>query len=81
MKVVGLASKVEEILKITQLYQVFPEFPDEPPHLRAFPRPPAAGIRGTSPLGPKRRRQSAAELTACHCNPFWKKWAKKERSS
>jgi len=44
MKVVGLASKVEEILKITQLYQVFPEFPTRPPHLRAFPRPPAAGI-------------------------------------
>lgn len=29
MKVVGLAPKVEEILKVTQLYQVFPEFPDE----------------------------------------------------
>lgn len=29
MRVVGLAPKVEEILKITQLYQVFPEYPDE----------------------------------------------------
>jgi anti-sigma B factor antagonist len=29
MRVIGLAPKVEEILKITQLYQVFPEFPDE----------------------------------------------------
>ncbi len=29
MRVVGLAPKVEEILKITQLYQVFPDFPDE----------------------------------------------------
>jgi len=29
LKVVGLAPKVEEILKVTQLYQVFPEFPDE----------------------------------------------------
>jgi anti-sigma B factor antagonist len=37
MKVVGLASKVEEILKMTQLYQVFPEFPDEASALRSFP--------------------------------------------
>jgi anti-anti-sigma regulatory factor len=29
LKVVGLAPKVEEILKVTQLYQVFPEFPAE----------------------------------------------------
>src|ERR1700747_1990376 len=29
MKVVGLSARVEEILKITQLYQVFPEFPSE----------------------------------------------------
>jgi len=37
MKVVGLAPKVEEILKITQLYQVFPEFPDEASALQSFP--------------------------------------------
>jgi anti-sigma B factor antagonist len=37
MKVVGLSSKVEEILKITKLYQVFPEFPDEEAALRSFP--------------------------------------------
>lgn len=37
MKVVGLTSKVEEILKITQLYKVFPEFPDEDAALRSFP--------------------------------------------
>lgn len=37
MKVVGLTSKVEEILKITQLYKVFPEFPDEDEALRSFP--------------------------------------------
>ncbi|HKM84164.1 MAG TPA: STAS domain-containing protein [Candidatus Acidoferrum sp.] len=37
MKVVGLASKVEEILKITQLYQVFPEYPDEASALESFP--------------------------------------------
>jgi anti-sigma B factor antagonist len=36
MKVVGLAPKVEEILKITQLYQVFPEFPDEASALQSF---------------------------------------------
>ena len=37
MKVVGLAPKVDEILKITQLYQVFPEFPDEASALESFP--------------------------------------------
>jgi anti-sigma B factor antagonist len=36
MKVVGLSSRVEEILKITQLYQVFPEFPDEASALESF---------------------------------------------
>ena len=37
MKVVGLTEKVEEILKITKLYQVFPEFQDEQSALRSFP--------------------------------------------
>ncbi len=37
MKVVGLTEKVEEILKITQLYQVFPEFKDEHAALQSFP--------------------------------------------
>jgi anti-sigma B factor antagonist len=37
MKVVGLLPKVEEILKITQLYQVFPEFPSEEAALQSFP--------------------------------------------
>ena len=37
MKVIGLSSKVEEILKITQLYQVFPEFPSEEAALQSFP--------------------------------------------
>src|SRR5215470_6308041 len=37
MKVVGLSKKVEEILKITQLYKVFPEFPDEEAALKSFP--------------------------------------------
>ena len=36
MKVVGLAPKIEEILRITQLYQVFPEFPDERTALQIF---------------------------------------------
>lgn len=36
MKVVGLAPKVEQILKVTQLYQVFPEFPDEASALESF---------------------------------------------
>jgi anti-sigma B factor antagonist len=38
VKVIGLSSKVEEILKITKLYQVFPEFPDEEAALRSFPQ-------------------------------------------
>jgi anti-sigma B factor antagonist len=42
MKVVGLAPKVEEVLKITQLYQVFPEFPDEASALESF-----SGVRPT----------------------------------
>jgi anti-sigma B factor antagonist len=37
MKVIGLSPKVEEILKITQLYQVFPEFPSEEAALKSFP--------------------------------------------
>jgi anti-sigma B factor antagonist len=37
MKVVGLSDKVEEILKITQLYQVFQEFKDERAALQSFP--------------------------------------------
>ena len=37
MKVIGLSSKIEEVLKITHLYQVFPEFPDEEAALGSFP--------------------------------------------
>ncbi len=37
LKAVGLSPKVEEILKITQLYQVFPEFPSEEAALESFP--------------------------------------------
>src|SRR5271166_4015470 len=47
MKVVGLAPKIDEILKITQLYQVFPEFPDEASALESF-------------LGASRNRQPEA---------------------
>ena len=36
-KVIGLSSKIEEVLKITHLYQVFPEFPDEEAALQSFP--------------------------------------------
>lgn len=36
MKVVGLAPKVEEVLKITHLSQVLQEFPDEQTALRSF---------------------------------------------
>jgi anti-sigma B factor antagonist len=37
MKVIGLTPKIEEILKVTHLYQVFPEFPDEQAALQSFP--------------------------------------------
>jgi anti-sigma B factor antagonist len=37
MKVVGLSEKVEEVLKITKLYQVFQEFGDERSALQSFP--------------------------------------------
>jgi anti-sigma B factor antagonist len=37
MKVVGLSRNIEEILKVTHLYQVFPEFPDEEAALQSFP--------------------------------------------
>jgi len=36
MRAVGLTPRVEEILKITKLSQVFPEFPDEEQALRSF---------------------------------------------
>jgi anti-anti-sigma regulatory factor len=36
MKVVGLAPKVEAVLRVTQLYQVFPEFPDEASAVESF---------------------------------------------
>jgi anti-sigma B factor antagonist len=37
MKVVGLSERIEEILKITHLYQVLPEFHDEQAALQSFP--------------------------------------------
>ena len=37
MKVVGLSAKVEEVLKITQLFRVFPEFPSEEQAVHSFP--------------------------------------------
>ncbi len=37
MKVVGLSAKVEEMMKITQLYKVLPEFPDEETALKSLP--------------------------------------------
>ena len=40
MKVIGLTPKVEEVLKITHLSQVFQEFPDEQSALRSFPATP-----------------------------------------
>ena len=37
MKVVGLTEKIDEILKVTQLYRIFPEFNDEQAALQSFP--------------------------------------------
>lgn len=37
MKVVGLSAKVEEVLKITQLFRVIPEFPSEEEAVDSFP--------------------------------------------
>lgn len=37
MRVVGLTAKVEEVLKVSHLAQVFEEFPDEQSALRSFP--------------------------------------------
>ena len=48
MKVVGLTQRVEEILKITQLHQVFQEFQDEQSAVRSFPR---SGSRGPIEFG------------------------------
>lgn len=36
MRVVGLSRNVEKVLKVTHLYQVFPEFPDEQAALQSF---------------------------------------------
>jgi len=37
MRVVGLSPKVEEVLKVTQLYHVFPEFQNEEEAVESFP--------------------------------------------
>ena len=50
MKVVGLAPRVEEILKVTQLYQVFPEFPDEASALKSFSPRQAAPTNDSQPV-------------------------------
>ena len=37
MKFVGLSRNVVEVLKVTHLYQVFPDFPSEEAALQSFP--------------------------------------------
>lgn len=37
MKFVGVSRNVEDVLKVTKLYQVFPEFPDVEAALQSFP--------------------------------------------
>jgi anti-sigma B factor antagonist len=48
MRVVGLSRNVQEVLKVTHLYQVFPEFPDEEAALQSFSRPPAGKSPGNT---------------------------------
>jgi anti-sigma B factor antagonist len=48
MKVVGLSRNVEEVLKVTHLYQVFPEFPDEEAALKSFPASQSNKSRGNT---------------------------------
>jgi len=36
MRVVGLSRNVQQVLKVTHLYEVFPEFPDEEAALQSF---------------------------------------------
>jgi anti-sigma B factor antagonist len=44
IRVVGLSHKVEEVLKITPLHQVFPEFPSQEAALESFPESCRKGI-------------------------------------
>lgn len=48
IKVVGLSRNVEDVLKVTHLYQVFPEFPDEEAALQSFATPGAGKSSGNS---------------------------------
>ncbi|HET7259418.1 MAG TPA: STAS domain-containing protein [Candidatus Acidoferrum sp.] len=48
IKVVGLSRNVEDVLKVTHLYQVFPEFPDEETALQSFATPGAGKSPGNS---------------------------------
>lgn len=41
MKVTGLTPKIDQILRITHLSQVFPEYPDENAALQSFPARPS----------------------------------------
>ena len=41
MKVVGLSRNVQQVLEVTHLYEVFPEFPDEEAALQSFHHSPA----------------------------------------
>ncbi|MGA2097797.1 MAG: STAS domain-containing protein [Candidatus Acidiferrum sp.] len=36
MRVVGLSRNVQQVLKVTHLYEMFPEFPDEEAALKSF---------------------------------------------
>lgn len=46
MKVVGLSRSVEQVLKVTHLYEVFPEFADEAAALESFPAAPSDKFPG-----------------------------------
>ena len=48
MKVVGLSRNIQQVLKVTHLYEVFPEFPNEEAALQSFQAKAAAKPTGTA---------------------------------
>lgn len=61
MKVVGLTPKVEEVLKITQLYRIFQEFHDEEEALQSFPK-----LAKKNPPDDRRHRRAESRTQFLH---------------
>jgi anti-sigma B factor antagonist len=64
MRAVGLSSRIQEILRITQLHQVFPDFGSEEDALRSFPQERSGNAKlammpaRNEKKGPKKERSS-----------------------